>query len=551
MQPLPTPPLQESTRSGVRCEGITQEGLEMLAIKKLPANDLVTAWLDNYVPEDSSPPAQSWSNHKPVTATPHQDTPGLAGNEEASVPCTAQEADSVVMVELRREKVLREQLEAKLKDEQDRREKLEKELLARKEAIQLAARKEEVQPVAKTQTSDRLTSQVTPQESEPHTKTKPPLSSATSQAAHKRPAVRSSSKPPLPVQPTSRVTAQGSSTHTPPISTRTNVRYAVSTKPYPQAIKRLVHRSKLSSNHSHPRPPNTACSSTHSLVNLVYKFSNTGQGSTQSKTGNNPHAKEIRAPERPHLVKKVLQSPTTKRTPQSAGRSSEDCELECLGCKPRLKCPLINSRNFIKLLRLDHFTCSYHRRIAFKLKGDDVIPNSAKSLISRHLSSCLKHPPPLCTRHHNIAPPSTISTTRPLDGDHAPQEIDGSWGQPSTHVTSDDPSYTPSPQSESTSECTPPAETNTLQPSSQHVQGRVVAPPSYRLVPGTVGTFQNAKKLVRQPFRDIANTQAVRSNTVGGRDKSLAVFDYATPQDKSKYLPQRKSPVSPHLRFYH
>ena len=464
------------------------------------------------------------------------------------MPCTAQETESVVMVELRREKERREWLEARLEEEKEKREKLEKELLSRKEVIQLGTRKEVVQPVAKTQTSDHSTSQVGSQELVPQTKTKLPLPNATSQAVPRKSTARTSSKPPLSARPTSQVPAQGLATHTPPISTRTNVRYAVSTKPYPQAIKRLVHRSKLGSNHSHPGPPNTACSSTHSLVNLVYKFSSTGQGSAQSKTGNdNPQTKEVRAVERPHLVKKVLRPPTTERTHQSARRSCEDCEQECLGCKPRLKCPLINSRNFIKLLRLDQYTCSYHRRIAFKLKGDDVIPTSAKSLINHHLSSSLKHPPLQCTRHHNIVPPSVTSTIRSLDVDHAPQERDESWEQPSTHVTSDDPNYTPSPQSESTIEHTSPTETNTLQPCSQHVQGRVVAPPSYRLVPGTVGTFQNAKKLLRQPFSDITNTQAVRSNTVSGRDKSLTVFDYATPQDKSKYLPQRNSPVSPHL----
>ena len=39
------------------------------------------------------------------------------------------------------------------------------------------------------------------------------------------------------------------------------------------------------------------------------------------------------------------------------------CDHQCLGCKPRLKCPLITSRNFIKLLSTDKFTCTYHRRL--------------------------------------------------------------------------------------------------------------------------------------------------------------------------------------------
>lgn len=39
------------------------------------------------------------------------------------------------------------------------------------------------------------------------------------------------------------------------------------------------------------------------------------------------------------------------------------CEHCCLGCQPRLKCPVITSRNFVKLLKADPFTCMHHRKI--------------------------------------------------------------------------------------------------------------------------------------------------------------------------------------------
>ena len=51
------------------------------------------------------------------------------------------------------------------------------------------------------------------------------------------------------------------------------------------------------------------------------------------------------------------------------------CDHQCLGCHPRFKCPLITSRNFVKMLRADRFTCAYHRRLVNRLANQmDNLP---------------------------------------------------------------------------------------------------------------------------------------------------------------------------------
>ena len=42
---------------------------------------------------------------------------------------------------------------------------------------------------------------------------------------------------------------------------------------------------------------------------------------------------------------------------------SLSCEHQCLACKPRLRCATVNSRNFIRLIRFDRFTCAYHKSL--------------------------------------------------------------------------------------------------------------------------------------------------------------------------------------------
>ena len=57
--------------------------------------------------------------------------------------------------------------------------------------------------------------------------------------------------------------------------------------------------------------------------------------------------------------------------------SMAGCGHKCLGCYPRLKCPLITSRNFVKMLRVDHFTCAYHKRLVNRLANQmDTIPSA-------------------------------------------------------------------------------------------------------------------------------------------------------------------------------
>ena len=72
-----------------------------------------------------------------------------------------------------------------------------------------------------------------------------------------------------------------------------------------------------------------------------------GQTSTHAHTG-----PSIATPNHSRAALKPLSS-----------SDSIGCDHQCLGCKPRLKCPLITSRNFIKLLSTDKFTCTYHRRL--------------------------------------------------------------------------------------------------------------------------------------------------------------------------------------------
>ena len=43
------------------------------------------------------------------------------------------------------------------------------------------------------------------------------------------------------------------------------------------------------------------------------------------------------------------------------------CTNYCLGCRPRLKCPLITSRTFLNVLHIDKFTCPYHQRLGSRL----------------------------------------------------------------------------------------------------------------------------------------------------------------------------------------
>ena len=60
------------------------------------------------------------------------------------------------------------------------------------------------------------------------------------------------------------------------------------------------------------------------------------------------------------------QPPPGRLQPLSSVRSTQCAQL-CMACHPRLKCPLITSRNFLKILKVDKFTCAYHRRLVSRL----------------------------------------------------------------------------------------------------------------------------------------------------------------------------------------
>ncbi len=71
---------------------------------------------------------------------------------------------------------------------------------------------------------------------------------------------------------------------------------------------------------------------------------------------------------------KEVPVPSTKASHSvrdSGGLNSHD--TRCLACRPRLKCPLITSRNFIKLLKVDHYTCSQHRRLVNRLQKSSTL----------------------------------------------------------------------------------------------------------------------------------------------------------------------------------
>ena len=70
---------------------------------------------------------------------------------------------------------------------------------------------------------------------------------------------------------------------------------------------------------------------------------------------------------------------------------SSSCEHQCLACKPRLKCATVNSRNFVRMIQFDRFTCAYHSSVIQRLatatnmkrsseKGDDMCSVSVREV---------------------------------------------------------------------------------------------------------------------------------------------------------------------------
>ena len=402
--------------------------LENLSGSKLLSKDLVTAWLDTHVPDGDNLPKAD-----------HDKLPEPSEQSEPKAPDSSKHDDSSqLLMELKKEKELRERLETMLKVERQEREKLEQKLVSQQNSM--AAPKE-------------------PRHSSPHGHT--------------------------------------TTDHdTPPVTSRANVRYAAiaaKTTPInkPASLAKLTSGISLSQQNCHTLPSFTQ--------------------------------------------------------PLSRAYKELDCHHQCIGCKPRLKCTIINSRNFIKLIKIDRYTCSYHRRISFKLKKASL-PLARPPLCDM---SCEHTPPPFmscdytthplpATQTNHSQPPVSVSPavstassiisvgqeTNLFSHSTNPTEIDGD----SDYI----PSPTPSPPREAA-----PSQANTRQPpnSTQIQQG--FNPTTYRLLPRTCGQpLNNLKKKVKlRPLDDITNKRAGRrvDPITSITNNALSVFDYTTPERTTKH----------------
>ena len=76
----------------------------------------------------------------------------------------------------------------------------------------------------------------------------------------------------------------------------------------------------------------------------------------------------------PKVLSSIFETPTTPtkavgiQHSNVAGNDVISSSRCCLGCKPRLKCPLITSKNFVKMLRADCCTCQYHKRLVNRMR---------------------------------------------------------------------------------------------------------------------------------------------------------------------------------------
>ena len=62
----------------------------------------------------------------------------------------------------------------------------------------------------------------------------------------------------------------------------------------------------------------------------------------------------------------VLPSQHSSRHSSNNGRG---CEHHCLACRPRLRCTTVTSRNFIQMIRIDRFSCAYHKSLIQSLSS--------------------------------------------------------------------------------------------------------------------------------------------------------------------------------------
>ncbi len=80
-----------------------------------------------------------------------------------------------------------------------------------------------------------------------------------------------------------------------------------------------------------------------------------------------------------HLVPRVdRHSPTPcSHSLAPTGTRINHSDMQCLGCRPRMKCPLITSRNFVRLLKADRYTCLQHRRLVNHLQQRSTLNSTA------------------------------------------------------------------------------------------------------------------------------------------------------------------------------
>ncbi len=294
------------------------------------------------------------------------------------------------------------------------------------------------------------------------------------------------------------------------------------------------------------------CKATDSTVleaparrNVRYSSNATRTDSTSKRATQAKLISKISQLQLSHKISKEI--PRVYRHKLLVSRTEGECSHQCIGCKPRLKCPLVNSRNLIKLLRIDHYTCPYHRRIAFILRKD---PKKAPSFCTSPYAEAFSlHPhvphTPHATPPHPHTPPRPHTPHDASSRPHTPPRPHTPCASPVSPV---DSNSTASITQETPSDCQTLSDTRDIDsdyipsPSSHDTtstHGHPHPPHSsaqiqqgfnrgtYRLLPRTCGPSQQHLKILRQrpqPLGDITNKTGKNS-----RSNALSVFDYNSP----------------------
>ena len=75
--------------------------------------------------------------------------------------------------------------------------------------------------------------------------------------------------------------------------------------------------------------------------------------------------------------------PSTSHNQPSTSHPLSADSYHCLVCQPRLTCPLITSRTFLRVLHGDSYTCAYHRRLGARLMQRDTEKRGIDKTVSR------------------------------------------------------------------------------------------------------------------------------------------------------------------------